>query len=157
MRPEADTAAVVVTDVPAGTMSSAVAIDVLYDGHLHCRVTHGPSGQWFMTDAPKDHEGEGKAFSPTDLVASAVGACVATTMGILARRKQVDLTGVAVHVVKEMTQEPPRRIASLTTTVTMPARLSPEERTLLERAAATCPVHRSLHPDVHAPVTFTYL
>lgn len=133
-----------------------VAIDVVYEGRLHCRVTHGPSGQSFTTDAPTDHDGEGAACSPTDLVAAALGSCVATVMGILARRKQMDLTGARVHVVKEMTAEPARRIASLVTTVTLPARLTAEERTWLERAALTCPVHRSLHPDIRAPLEFVY-
>lgn len=133
-----------------------VEIDVVYEGGLHCRVTHGPSGQSFTTDAPKDNGGEGAAFSPTDLVAAALGACLATVMGIVARRKQIDLTGLRVHVVKEMVQEPQRRIGSLATTITLPARLSVEERTLLERTALTCPVHHSIHPDIHAPVTFVY-
>ena len=133
-----------------------VEINVVYEGQLHCRVTHGPSGQSFMTDAPKDHDWEGRAFSPTDLVAAALGTCMATVMGIVARRKQIDLAGVRVHVEKEMTAAPPRRIASLATTITMPARLRAEERTLLERTALTCPVHQSLHPDVQAPVRFVY-
>ena len=133
-----------------------VEIDVVYEGRLHCRVTHRPSGASFTTDAPTDNEGEGAAFSPTDLVAAALGTCIATTMGIVARRKQIDLTGVRVHVVKEMTPAPPRRIASLVSTVTLPARLTPEERTILERTALTCPVHHGLHPDIHAPVRFVY-
>ncbi len=133
-----------------------VEIDVVYEGRLHCLVTHAPTGQSFTTDAPKDHDGEGRTFSPTDLVAAALGSCMATVMGIVARRKQIDLTGLRVHVVKEMVQEPSRRIGSLATTITLPARLTAEERTLLERTALTCPVHHSLHPDIHAPLEFVY-
>lgn len=133
-----------------------IEIDVVYEGDLHCRVAHRPSGATFTTDAPKDHEGQGAAFSPTDLVAAALGSCMATVMGIVARRKQMDLAGARVHVVKEMSATPPRRIAALASTITLPARLTQDERTLLERTALTCSVHQSLHPDIHAPVRFVY-
>ncbi len=133
-----------------------VEVDVVYEGQLRCRLTHEPSGTVITTDAPTDHEGQGAAFSPTDLVAAALGSCMATVMGIVARRTAIDLVGTRVRVVKEMTQAPPRRIASLAMTMTLPARLTADERLLLERTALTCPVRHSLHPDIQAPVRFVY-
>lgn len=133
-----------------------VEIDVVYEGQLHCRLTHGPSGQVITTDAPRDNQGKGEAFSPTDLVGAALGSCVLTTMGIVAQRHQIDLTGTTAHVTKEMATTPVRRIARLSVTVTFPRAFSDQERALLERAALACPVHRSLHQDVEAPVTFVY-
>jgi len=133
-----------------------VEIHVLYEGDLHCRVIHGPSGTIVSTDAPKDNQGKGESFSPTDLVAAALGSCLLTTMGIVAKRHAIDLKGSKVTVVKEMTLEGPRRIKKLGATVTLPDRLNAEERSLLERAALTCPVHKSLHPDIEAPVYFLY-
>ena len=80
---------------------------------MHCRATHGPSGQSFDTDAPTDNGGQGEAFSPTDLVATALGACLTTVMGIVATREGLDLDGTRVRVVKEMTSDPVRRIGAL--------------------------------------------
>lgn len=138
----------------------AVEIDVVYEGDLHCTATHGPSGQQFGTDAPADNQGKGECFSPTDLVATALAACTLTTMGIVARRNNLDMTGVRAHVVKEMTSQPTRRIGSLKTTISFPAdtgaKLSATDRSKLEAAALHCPVHKSLHPDVDAPIEFVY-
>lgn len=133
-----------------------VEIDLVYEGGLHCRLKHGPSGTEIVTDAPKDNMGKGEAFSPTDLVASALGACMMTLMGIYAQRHDIPLTGTKIHVTKEMTQTPPRRIARLGITVTMPSGIAPDQRAALERAALTCPVHKSLHPDIEIPVHFNY-
>ena len=133
-----------------------VEITAVYDGQLRCRVTHGPSGQVITTDAPTDNYGKGEAFSPTDLVAASLASCVLTVMGIVAARHQLDLTWTAVRVIKEMRNEPVRRIARLATTVTFPRAFSSEQRALLERTAASCPVHHSLHPDVEAPIEFVY-
>lgn len=128
----------------------------VYEGKLRCRMTHGPSGQSIPTDAPKDNLGEGGAFSPTDLVAAALGSCMLTVMGIVAQRRQLDLSGTTVRVVKHMTNEPARMIGKLAVTIAFPRRFSDAERQLLERAARACPVHHSLHPDVAAPVEFVY-
>jgi len=135
-----------------------VTIDVHYAGDLHCRATHGPSGQSFGTDAPTDNGGRGEAFSPTDLVATALGACLVTVMGIVARREGLDLEGTRVRVVKEMVSDPVRRIGALTATVTFPAGrpFSAEDRARLERTAHTCPVRQSLHPDVRVEIRFEY-
>ena len=80
-----------------------VEIHILYEGDLHCRVIHGPSGTLLSTDAPKDNQGKGESFSPTDLLAAALGSCIITTMGIVAKRHALDLKGAKVTVVKEMT------------------------------------------------------
>lgn len=134
-----------------------VETTVVYHGDLHCQATHTPSGATIETDAPVDNQGKGEAFSPTDLVATALGTCILTICGILARRLEMDIQGAAVSVKKEMTTEPPRRIARLQTTVRMPARISPADRQRFENAARTCPVHRSLHPEIDAPIEFEWV
>lgn len=138
----------------------AVKIDVLYEGQLRCAATHGPSGATLTTDAPVDNHGKGESFSPTDLVATALGACVMTIMGIVAERNQIDLTGTHIHVEKEMIQQPIRRIGRLPVTVTIPAdkaaAVSATDRAKLEAAARHCPVHQSLHPDIDSPIEFVW-
>lgn len=133
-----------------------VEIDVTYEGNLRCTAVHGPSGATFRTDAPKDNMGKGESFSPTDLVATALGACMMTIMGIAANRMGLDLTGSKVHVVKEMATSPVRRIARLSVEITVPRDFPPDQRRQLEAAARACPVDRSLHPDVEVPLTFTW-
>ena len=138
----------------------AVEIDILYQGALRCAATHGPSKTQLITDAPVDNHGRGESFSPTDLVATALGSCILTTMGIVAQRHQLDISGTRVHVVKEMIQQPVRRIGALPVEVIFPAdkavRLSTADRHLLENAARHCPVYQSLHPEVAHPLEFVY-
>src|SRR5579872_6893884 len=138
----------------------SVEIDIVYEGHLRCRATHGPSKTVLTTDAPVDNHGKGESFSPTDLVATALGACMTTLMGIVADRNKLDITGTTVHVVKEMIQEPVRRIGALKVSIRVPAAkaaaLSAEDRKKLESAALHCPVHKSLHPDIQTPIEFRY-
>lgn len=133
-----------------------VEVNVTYDGGLRCRALHGPSGMEITTDAPKDNMGQGAAFSPTDLVATALATCIATTMAIVAKRKGYDLPGVTVKVEKHMTTEPPRRIARLPLVVTIPLPPDHPDRELLENTAHGCPVHRSLHPDCQMPIEFVW-
>ena len=133
-----------------------VKISTVYEGDLHCRLTHGPSGKVVETDAPKDNQGKGESFSPTDLVASALGACLLTVMGIFAKRHEVDLKGASAEVIKEMVQDPERRIGKLTVTVTMPKGIALPQRPLLEKAALTCPVFKSLNPAIEIPAKFIY-
>ena len=133
-----------------------VEIDAVYEGALRCRVTHGPSGQTFVTDAPTDNHGKGEAFSPTDLMAAALGSCVLTVMGIVAMRHQMDLAGTRAHVAKEMREDPVRRVSRLAVTVTFPRTWSAPQRELLERTAKSCPVHHSLHPQIEASIQFVY-
>jgi putative redox protein len=138
----------------------AVEIDISYSGDLRCHATHGPSRNNLLTDAPLDNHGKGEAFSPTDLVATALGSCMLTIMGIVAQRHNWDLTGMTAHVTKEMAAAPIRRIGKLAVTISIPTEkaelLSAEERTRLEHAAHTCPVHHSLHPDIEAPIHFKW-
>jgi putative redox protein len=132
-----------------------VTIDIEYQGDLRNEAVHQPSGTRLKTDAPKDNFGKGESFSPTDLVATALGSCMLTLMGIAARSLNVDLKGTRVTVQKEMTPAP-RRIAKLAVKIIVPVKLTPEQKQKLEQAALTCPVHKSLHPDVQLPVEFVW-
>lgn len=134
----------------------SVEVAVRYEGDLRCLATHGPSGETLLTDAPKDNEGEGRGFSPTDLVGVAMGTCMLTIMGIVARRHGIDLRGTVVRVVKEMATQPTRRIGRLVVEFDCPTPLTADQRTMLQRAALTCPVHRSLDPQVSIPMVFRF-
>ena len=127
-----------------------------YAGHLRTEATHTASGNVIQTDAPVDNHGRGEAFSPTDLVSTALGSCMMTVIGIVAERHSWDLVGSTFVVLKHMSAEAPRRIAQIDVTFTLPATLAPQERTLLERAAHTCPVSLSLHPEVRQNIVFEY-
>jgi putative redox protein len=133
-----------------------VAIQIEYQGELHCKAVHGPSETELNTDAPKDNQGRGESFSPTDLVATALGTCMLTIMGIMARTLNIDIAGTTATVEKEMTDAPPRMIKRLAVKIHVPHALSPDDQQKLERAAYTCPVHKSLHPDVQTPIEFTW-
>ena len=133
-----------------------VKIDITYEGQLHCQAVHEPSRSVLATDAPKDNMGKGEAFSPTDLVATGLGSCMLTIMGIVAQRQGIDITGTKIEVTKEMATTTPRRIARLAVNIRVPGHLSPDDRQRLENAAHTCPVHRSLHPDIEVPIQFQW-
>ena len=136
----------------------AVEITGTYVGSLGVVAKHGPSGAEVKTDAPTDNGGNGASFSPTDLVATALGSCVLTILGLVASRHELDLSGTTVKTTKEMVTDPVRRIGGLKTVVTVPAgRVDDDEmRKRLEAAARKCPVHKSLHPDIDAPISFIY-
>jgi putative redox protein len=126
-----------------------------YEGGLRCLARHEPSGALLPTDAPKDNLGRGEAFSPTDLVATALATCVVTTMAIAARKLAgTELPPLRWTASKEMTSEAPRRIARLTVDVWLPAAAQAIPRELLEKAARGCPVARSLAPEVEHVVRF---
>jgi putative redox protein len=133
-----------------------VWIDVTYQGGLRCDAVHGPSGTKLVTDAPVDNHGKGESFSPTDLVATALGTCIATVMGIEAEREKINLAGMRISVEKEMSAEPPRRIAKLSARILMPHALDERQRAKLEKAAHTCPVHQTLLGNVEMPIEFVY-
>jgi putative redox protein len=133
-----------------------VSIQIEYQGDLHCKANHGPSGAELSTDAPIDNQGRGESFSPTDLVATALGTCMITIMGIAARTLSIDISGATATVEKEMTAIPPRRIERLTVKIHIPHSPSAADKEKLERAAHSCPVHRSLHPDVQIPIEFIW-
>ncbi len=133
-----------------------VEIDIVYKGELRCLATHQPSGTVLTTDAPKDNHGKGESFSPTDLVATALGTCILTIMGIAAQAMQIDLSGTKVVVRKEMVAKPIRRIGTLAVTIDVPLSLGEAQRQKLINAAMTCPVHKSMHPDVQMPIDFRW-
>lgn len=127
-----------------------------YSGHKKCVIVH-EQGAKIQTDAPKDNGGEGSLFSPTDLVAAALGSCVLTVMGLFAERHAIDLAGAKMKVTKEMTNIPVRRINRLVVIITLPAANIPESmREKLEKVGHSCPVHHSLHPDIDTTIQFIY-
>ncbi|MET0795555.1 MAG: OsmC family protein [Polyangiaceae bacterium] len=141
---------------------SVVDIYVQYEGDLHCTVKHGPSSATLVTDAPVDNHGRGESFSPTDLVATGLGTCVATVMGIASRKHGFLLEGTRVHVKKTMSNGPPRRIARLAVEVTFP-RLATQSvtqiangRATLEHEANQCPVRVSLLDAIEVPMHFDW-
>ena len=133
-----------------------VKISIGYQGNLRCRLVHGPSGETIVTDAPVDNMGKGEAFSPTDLAAAALGSCMLTVMGIVAQRNNINLAETQVEVIKEMVTSPVRRIGKIDIFFRMPSGINPSQRAMLERTAQTCPVHKSLHPDIEIPIRFEY-
>lgn len=133
-----------------------VEITAAYEGSLRTSATHGPSGSTVETDAPVDNQGRGERFSPTDLVATALGSCMMTIMGIFAQRHEIDLTGTKVRVEKHMTAEAPRRISRIVTEITVPLPEDHPQKRALEKAAVTCPVHLSLHPEIEKDVSFVW-
>ena len=129
-----------------------------YTGGFNCQLTHGPSGQVIETDAPKDNQGRGAAFSPTDLTAASLASCMVTTMAIAAKLKLgVDIPGVRWEVTKEMSADKPRRIVRLAVEIWLPFTKAQDPEGVLEAAALNCPVHHSLHSAVEKPVTFHWL
>ena len=134
-----------------------VTITSTYDGGLRCTATHAPSGKTLITDAPVDNHGKGESFSPTDLLATAVANCMMTVMGIAAERHGVDIRGSTVTIGKEMSNEPPRRIAALRSVMTIPLPADHPQRALLEATAKSCPVKQSLAPEIDAAVEFKWV
>ncbi|HYC00805.1 MAG TPA: OsmC family protein [Candidatus Limnocylindrales bacterium] len=133
-----------------------VRIEVEYKGDLHCEARHAPSGTELETDAPVDNQGRGESFSPTDLVATALGTCMATIMGIVARKNGWNIEGTRMTLDKEMTAAAPRRIQRIAVQIEVPAALEDEARRALEQAAHTCPVRLSILPAIDVPVTFRW-
>ncbi len=134
----------------------AVTFTTTYLGELRTEMVHGPSGTTVLTDAPVDNHGKGEAFSPTDLVCSALGSCMMTIMGIVAKRDGLRLEGTTIAVEKHMSAEPPRKIAKIVVAFTMARGVPLAQRAKLERAAHTCPVTLSLHPDVQQVISFVW-
>src|SRR5258706_14711837 len=133
-----------------------VQIDITYQGDLRCQAKHGPSGTTLHTDAPVDNHGKGESFSPTDLVATALGSCMLTVMGIVGGRHGWRVEGSRVRVEKSMVSEPVRRIGKLEVWLQMAGEHGERARETLERTALTCPVHQSLRESVEIPVHFEW-
>lgn len=130
---------------------------VIYEGNLRTAASHLQSGHKIETDAPTDNQGKGERFSPTDLLATALGTCMMTIMGIKARDLQLDLVGTKIDVTKHMGANP-RRITGIDVALHFPKDLSltDKDKTILERAALTCPVFESIHPDIKVDTQFDW-
>jgi putative redox protein len=130
---------------------------VIYAGELRTVATHLQSGSEIETDAPVDNQGKGERFSPTDLVATALAACMVTTMGIKARDMPLDLRGMKTSILKIMKPDP-RRIAGINVSFDFPDNLlvDDKQKAILERTAHTCPVMYSIHPDIEVNIVFNW-
>lgn len=133
----------------------AVEMSGAYAGGLKVRLSHGPSGTEMGTAAPVDNAGDGSSFSPTDLLAASLGACMLTVMAIRAEREGWPFAGARFALEKHMRADP-RRVDAVPVTLHLPEALSPEQRQTLERIALTCPVHLSLLPEIRREVRFVY-
>jgi uncharacterized OsmC-like protein len=132
-----------------------VRIFTEYTGEKRCELTHGPSHSIVQTDAPKDNNGKGELFSPTDLLAAATVSCMLTVIGIHAEKDGLNIDGAKATVDKEMALNP-RRVAKLHITLQLPKALTAEQRDKFEALALNCPVKQSLSKEMQTPVVFTY-
>jgi putative redox protein len=114
------------------------------------------NGITILTDGPKEFQGKGEYFSPTDLIAVSLASCILTVMGMAARRAKVDLGGATATVEKEMATTGSRRISKIAVEIHCEAKLDEETKAKLEKAAYTCPVHSSLHPEIEQKITFSW-
>ncbi len=130
---------------------------ITYEGQLRCTAVHNQSKSSIETDAPTDNKGKGERFSPTDLVCTALGTCILTTMAIRAKDMGLELTGTTVDVQKYMSTEPPRRIVKIEVTVNFPAsHFEEKDMATMERIGNNCPVTRSLHPEIEQVITYNW-
>ena len=130
--------------------------NIIYKNNLRTEAEHIASAQKIITDAPIDNNGKGEAFSPTDLVATALGSCMITIMAIVAEKHGIDISGTNASVKKEMSSNP-RRIIEIIVDINMGKNIDKKDRKRLEKAALACPVHKSLHPDMAKKIQFHYL
>ncbi|MGB2868545.1 MAG: OsmC family protein [Bacteroidota bacterium] len=128
----------------------------LYLGELRCKATHGPSKVELTTDAPTDNHGRGQSFSPTDLVVTALSTCMITTAAITAQRDGVKLDGTKIYAEKHMSTDAPRRIAKIVTHLYVAPGIPVDYRPKFETLVQTCPVAKSIHPDIALDLKFTY-
>jgi uncharacterized OsmC-like protein len=130
---------------------------IIYNGALRCTTIHQQSGSQIETDAPTDNRGKGERFSPTDLTATSLGLCLITTVGIKAMDMGINMEGSELEVTKYMSKEPPRRIVQIDVKVQFKAEnVSEKDKQLLENTGNTCPVAKSLHPDVVQNITYQW-
>ena len=130
-------------------------VNIVYINNLRTETEHITSGKKIITDAPVDNNGKGEAFSPTDLVATALGSCIITIMAISANKYDIDMSGTNASVKKIMGSDP-RRISEISIDINMNKNIEEKDRKRLERSALTCPVHKSLHPDLEKKIRFIY-
>lgn len=131
-----------------------VEIRIAYDGGPRSLATHGPSGATIHTDAPVDNGGTGASFSPTDLLATALGTCMAFYLGKASEKHAWDLTGTRVTVKKEMVADPLRRIGRLLVDIYLPHEFDDKAMKILTNAVTTCPVKLSISDRIEVPITF---
>ena len=132
-----------------------VEIAITYDGTLRCSATHGPSGTGLITDAPVDNHGKGESYSPTDLLATALGTCMMTYVGLLADRTGWDVRGTTMRVQKEMVADPIRRVGRLIVDIHIPIELTAKDLTVVENTVSSCPVKMSISERIQVPITIT--
>ena len=130
-------------------------IEIIYEGELRTRATHLASGSEIITDAPLDNQGKGEKFSPTDLVATAIGSCMLTIMGITANVQSIDISGTKIKVEKIMGADP-RKIAEINIEVIFSTIISGKHKAILERAANHCPVAKTLEGNIEENIKFIY-
>lgn len=133
-----------------------VKISVEYLGDLMCSVEHTPSGNKFLTDAPLDNRGQARYISPTDTLCGSLASCVATIMGMRAQDHNIDITGLVINAFKEMINEPFRRVGKISFEIIFPNKLEEKELTIMKNVVKTCPVTRSLHPDIELEYDFKF-
>jgi len=126
-----------------------------YLGDLRTESEHLHSGSKLITDAPLDNKGKGEAFSPTDLLATSLGTCILTTMGIAAGTHEIDIKDTEMEITKIMESQP-RKVKEVVIEIYFPKNYIEKEKMILEKAALTCPVHLSLHPDLVKTLHFHY-
>jgi len=133
-----------------------VTSEITYTGQLRTHAKHVRSGEIIITDAPVDNKGRGEAFSPTDLLATALGTCMITIAGIAANEHQFSIDGTQIKVVKIM-ESNPRRVAEVVLEFNFPENnYSDKQKKIIETAALNCPVAKSLHPDLKQNIRFNY-
>ena len=125
-----------------------VEINTVYEGGLHCKAVHKPSGVTIETDAPVDNRGKGESFSPTDLLATSLAVCYLTTMGIAAEDREINMKGAICRIEKHMSTDSPRRVVKLVAEIIFPAGIPFDKRGILEAVALHCPVSKSISADV---------
>ena len=130
-------------------------IEIIYEGNLRTKATHLASGSEILTDAPVDNKGKGEKFSPTDLVASALGSCMLTIMGIAANVQNIDISNTKIKVEKIMGKDP-RKIAKINIEVYFSKTISGKHKIILERAANHCPVAKTLDGNIEENIKFIY-
>lgn len=133
----------------------AKTLETIFLGDLRTEITHLQSGNKVTTDAPTDNNGKGEFISPTDMVAGALGSCMLTIMDMAAKRMDLDLAGTKLEITKVMAADP-RRIAEIQIDFWFPFSCDHKAKKILERAADTCPVAKSLHPDLKQTINFHY-
>jgi putative redox protein len=130
---------------------------IIYNGALRCSTVHVQSGTQIETDAPTDNRGKGERFSPTDLTATSLGLCLITTIGIKALDMGINIEGSSLEVTKHMSKEPPRRIVQIDVAVKFKVdNISEKDRQIFENTGNTCPVAKSLHPDIVQNISYQW-